>query len=302
MKLAVTFVGAITALIAIASWQELTGEIDPLARTLRWASGAVRKTAPIADDMVLVPGGDYIIGDPHYAGAPLRRVRLERFLIDRHEVTNRDFAAFVAGTGHVTSAESEGGAWVYRGGEADWKWVRGADWRHPLGPDSSIDNGADHPVVLVSWYDAASYAAWSGKRLPTEAEWEVAARDGGVADAGGGASSSPARDGSANVWQGTWPRKNALVDGFFYTAPVGTFQPNALGLYDTIGNVWEWTGDWYADGSGSKPPTLRVAKGGSWFCSANYCSAFRPGFRGRSPPGHAFNNVGFRCVRTLSSK
>lgn len=246
--------------------------------------------------MVLVQDGEYVIGDAHQEDAPIRHVRVQRFLIDRHEVTNRQFAAFATATGHETDAEREGGAWVYRGGEADWQYVRGADWRHPLGPDSSIAKAMEHPVVAVTWHDATAYASWAGKRLPTEAEWEVAARAGQPASSG--ALANPAHDGSANVWQGTWPRKNEMVDGFFYTAPVGSFQPNAIGIFDTIGNVWEWTADWYREGSSGEPPSLRVAKGGSWFCSSSYCSAFRPGFRGKSPPTHAFNNVGFRCART----
>jgi formylglycine-generating enzyme required for sulfatase activity len=304
------------------------------------------------DDMVLVAGGTYWIGDNSAhpaADAPPRRVRIDAFYIDRHEVTNREFARFVEVTGHRTSAEREGGAWVYRGGERDWTYVRGADWRHPLGPGSSIDKAMDHPAVLVSWHDAAAYAKWAGKRLPTEAEWEVAARGGksatfpdhlvvhfaadkhdhtpGAADrpagepphpaAGGhGGTTSegpnPAADGSANVWQGRWPQRNSVTDGYFYTAPVGSFAPNELGIDDMIGNVWEWTADWYApdtyraQGTAEKPAgpyagTLRVARGGSWFCSANYCGAYRPGFRGKSPPTSAFNNVGFRCARDVAS-
>jgi len=296
VKLAIAFAWATAALAAIAFWRESRSAIDVSARAVRWGSGDALASQRIANDMVSVPGGEYLVGDPHEKDAPIRSVRLDRFLIDRHEVTNRQFAAFVAASGHVTGAEREGGAWVYRGGEADWQWIRGADWRHPLGPDSSITNALDHPVVAVTWQDAAEYAAWAGKRLPTETEWEVAARAGKPPNAAA-SSSNPARDGSANVWQGTWPQKNEMLDRFFYTAPVGSFRPNALGLYDTIGNVWEWTADWYREESGDEPPSLRVAKGGSWFCSSNYCGAFRPGFRGKSPPSHAFNNVGFRCAR-----
>ena len=248
--------------------------------------------------MVLVPAGEYLVGDdsPNPAkDAPRRRVSLNDFLIDRHEVTNRQFARFVEATGYLTTAEREGGAWLYRAGEKDWTHVRGADWRHPLGAGSSIEGAADHPVVLVSWYDAQAYAEWADKRLPSEWEWEVAARGGG-AHSGSGAPGhpppDPAIDASANVWQGHWPRKNRLLDGFFYTAPSGSFRPNPLGLYDMIGNVWEWTADRY-----SPDDHRRVARGGSWFCSSNYCSAYRPGFRGKSPPGRAFNNVGFRCAR-----
>lgn len=295
MKLAFTFVAALATLAVAAIWQESRSAIDPSARSIRWGSSSPT-TRAIADDMLLIPKGEYVVGDPDEDDAALRRVRIERFLMDRHEVTNRQFADFVAATGHVTDAERENGAWVYRGGESDWKRVRDADWRHPLGRGSSIAEAMDHPVVAVTWNDAAAYAAWAAKRLPSEVEWEVAARAGRSTNATSG--SNPARDGSANVWQGSWPQKNEMVDGFFYTAPVGSFRPNALGLHDMIGNVWEWTADWYGHPARSEPPTMRVAKGGSWFCSSNYCAAFRPGFRGKSPPSHAFNNVGFRCART----
>ena len=296
MRVALTFAAAVLSLAGMAVWQEWRGAIDASARRIPWAAGE-RTRAVVADDIVLVPGGEYVIGDPHEADARPRLVQIRSFLIDRHEVTNRQFAAFVRGTSYVTGAEREGGAWIYRGGEADWKRVPGAEWRHPLGPDSSIDAAMDHPVVAVTWDDAAAYAAWAGKRLPTEAEWEVAAR--GATSAGvREIPTNPARDGSANVWQGSWPRRNELVDGFFYTAPVGSFAANRIGLYDMIGNVWEWTADWYRDPASAEPPKLRVARGGSWFCSSTYCSAYRPGFRGKSPPTHAFNNVGFRCART----
>jgi formylglycine-generating enzyme required for sulfatase activity len=282
---------AIATLAGSAYVAERREAVDPLLRTIVWGSG--RHAAASPEDMVLVPGGSYIIGDddaPHPAAdAPRRSVRTPSFLIDRHEVTNAEFARFIAATAYVTTAEREGAGWIFRGGDRDWSYVAGADWRHPLGAGSSIEKASDHPVVLVSWYDASAYAKWAGKRLPTEAEWEVAAR-GGLAP-GAEPLRDLSRDSSANVWQGRWPQRNEQKDSFFYTAPVASFAPNRIGLYDMLGNVWEWT----ADGYGSSD-TLRVARGGSWFCSRNYCSAYRPGFRGKSPADHAFNNVGFRCV------
>jgi formylglycine-generating enzyme required for sulfatase activity len=247
----------------------------------------------MGDDMVAVPAGTYRLGDTamHERDSPPRRVALAPFLLDRHEVTNRQFARFVAATGYVTTAQGEGGGWIYRGGEHDWRYVDGADWRHPLGPGSSIAGGESYPVVLVSWHDAEAYARWAAKRLPGEWEWEAAARAGDTTDRGAIAA---AEAGRANIWQGFWPSRNRMLDGFFYAAPVGSFAPDRLGLYDLIGNVWEWTASLYADGD-----ERRVARGGSWFCSRGYCSAYRPDFRGKSPPDRAFNNVGFRCARDL---
>ncbi len=296
-----TWAGAVSAFLAAvatiaggAVWFE-TRALDHSAAAIAWGSAARNKN--IADEMVLVPGGVYTIGDESDQAsrdAPARRVRLEAFRIDRHEVTNRQFAEFVRATSYVTTAEREGGAWIYRGGETNWSYVGGADWRHPLGPGSDVERAWDHPVILVSWDDASAYARWAGKRLPTEAEWEVAAR-GGVPPRS--APHSAAVPTTVNIWQGRWPQRNSLADGFFYTAPVGSFPPNRIGLYDMIGNVWEWTADWYVDPRApANPPTLRVARGGSWFCSKNYCGAYRAGFRGKSPPDHAFNNVGFRCA------
>ncbi len=292
MKIALCVVAAIATIVAAAQWFERVDAIDAAVASIGWGGGG--RGRRLADDMVALRGGIYSIGDesPHRSGdAPIRPVRLAPFLIDRHEVTNRQFDEFVRATGHVTSAQRGGGGWIYRGGARDWKFVRGADWRHPLGPGSGIEQAWDHPVVLVSWFDAAAYARWAGKRMPTEAEWEVAARGGRAP--GSVPLPDPSRDATANVWQGTWPQRNALADHFFYTAPAGSFAPNAIGLYDMLGNVWEWTADAYDPAA-----TLRVARGGSWFCSLNYCAAYRPGFRGKSPPEHAFNNVGFRCARS----
>lgn len=291
MKVTLAGVAAI-ATIAIAAFRfEQHESIEGTAASIGWGSG--RAARALADDMVSVPGGRYTIGDESPDArndASLRSVVTASFAIDRHEVTNRQFAAFLRATGYVTTAEREGGGWIYRGGDRDWTYERGADWRHPLGPGSSIEQAPEHPVVLVSWYDADAFARWSGKRLPNESEWEVAARAGQAA--GAAPLADPSRDHTANVWQGRWPSHNELSDGFFYTAPVGSFAPNAIGLYDMLGNAWEWTSDSYGGDS-----TLRVARGGSWFCSSNYCAAYRPGFRGKSPADHAFNNVGFRCAR-----
>ena len=352
-RLAGLLVAAALVLVGTALVLEHRQAVDPFGASYEWDSGRDRRSPRPPNDMVLVPAGEYVIGDDSStptSDAPPRRVRLDAFYIDRHEVTNGEFTRFVEATGYGTTAENKGGAWIYRGGERDWKYVRGANWRHPLGPGSSIETAMDHPVVLVSWYEADAYAQWAGKRLPTEAEWEIAARAGvpttfsnqqaieiaaashvnkekTPARAGRNSEpqhpsagpnhgvhlvrTNPAEDGSANVWQGHWPQKNRLTDGFFYTAPVGSFAANSLGLYDMIGNAWEWTADWYSPDSykaeklahnpvGPKTGRLRVARGGSWFCSANYCSAYRPGFRGKSPPAHAFNNVGFRCARDVT--
>jgi len=239
---------------------------------------------------------------------PAHKVTLSPFYIDATEVTNAEFALFVEATGYKTDAEKRGFSWAFKKGLKDWKAIEGADWRHPLGPDSTITDKMDHPVVNVSWNDAAAYAKWAGKRLPTEAEWEYAARGGREGDIyPWGNELIPGGALKANFWQGTWPDDNRLGDGYYYTSPAGSFEPNGFGVYDTIGNVWEWTADWYdadyykrspeKNPKGPKVGEFRVARGGSWFCSEGYCGAYRVGFRGKSPPDSSFNNVGFRCAK-----
>ncbi|MBD3257282.1 SUMF1/EgtB/PvdO family nonheme iron enzyme [candidate division GN15 bacterium] len=305
---------------------------------------------PSTDGMVLIPAGEFMMGnDGQYEDEmPVHRVQLDFFYIDAHEVTNADFAAFVEATGHVTRAEHDGHCWAYVEGESDWQYAADTDWRHPQGPGSTIEDKMNHPVVCLSWEDARAYAAWAGKRLPTEAEWEYAARGGSdqhfIARTGGtdrqtalhhghhhgtetatlvdrspsgkshnhGAQPHPVQNlrqehtVTANVWQGQWPAYNERDDGYFYTSPVGSFDANEMGVHDMIGNVWEWTADWYAADYYAESPVdnprgpasgeTRVARGGSWFCSPNYCGAYSTHYRGASPPDHPFNNVGFRCA------
>lgn len=305
-----------------------------LSPRLRQAmSGGQQSRQPTAPPgMKLLPGGRFEMGSPpagaHQAihnraettGAPdpaheiyedegpVHEVALSPFFIDLHEVTNAEFALFVQATGYKTDAERKGASWVFRQGARDWELIRGADWRHPLGPEDSIADRMNHPVVHVSWNDALAYCRWAGKRLPTEAEWEYAARAGHRGQTyPWGNELKPGGKLMANFWQGHWPDRNLLEDGYYYTAPVCSFPPNDFGLCDMVGNVWEWTADWYAEDYYAHSPVvnpqgpssgeMRVARGGSWFCSPNYCGAYRVAFRGKSPPEASFNNVGFRCAK-----
>jgi formylglycine-generating enzyme required for sulfatase activity len=279
---------------------------------------------PRATDMLWIPGGEFTMGtDSDWAWPeekPARRVRVGGFWMDRTEVTNEEFAAFVRATGYVTTAEraQPPGSLVFRppsrsaGGAADgWSWTLGADWRHPLGPGSGIEGKERHPVVQVSWDDAAAYARWCGKRLPTEAEWEFAARGGldGRTYVWGDDVRTDGRC-MANTWQGCFPAQNGLEDGFFGTAPVASFPPNGFGLYDMAGNVWEWCGDRFdrtplaqAVISPVGPLSLseaepRSQRGGSFLCSESGGSRYRPESRQGCAPGTGKSDVGFRCVRS----
>jgi formylglycine-generating enzyme len=305
---------------------------------------------PTADtDTVWIPGGEFLMGsDDHYPEeGPAHRVRVDGFSIDRYPVTNARFRRFVEKTTYVTFAERTPARLDPTGLLADmvyagslvfvppvvpmdmrlpmwWQFLRGASWRHPLGPASSIAGRDDHPVVHITAADAAAFARWEGKTLPTEAEWEFAAR-GGLTDAEYAWGDELAPEGRlmANTWQGDFPWYNRLEDGFERTSPVTAFPPNGYGLYDMIGNVWEWTADWYrarhpapVDGESGvshnprvlRPPYGRdpgeimthaprkVLKGGSHLCAANYCRRYRPSARRGEGADTTACHIGFRCV------
>jgi formylglycine-generating enzyme required for sulfatase activity len=292
--------------------------------------------------MVLVPGGEFAMGDPFFQDAtPVHTVRLDPFWIDRTEVTNEQFERFVQATGYVTTAERKPDPREFPGAKPEmlvpgslvftppkeevplnqpltwWRWVPGANWRHPEGPDSNIKGREKHPVVHVSWFDAVAYADWAGKRLPTEAEWEYAARGGLKQKAYvWGDEQKPGGKWLANIWQGKFPSENTREDGYERTAPVASFPANGFGLHDMAGNVWEWCADWYrpnayADSVGDNPTgpkssddplepgvPKRVQRGGSFLCSDVYCVRYRPGGRGKGEPGTGLSHVGFRCVKS----
>jgi formylglycine-generating enzyme len=314
------------------------------------ADRSLDQTRPDIADMILIPGGTFRMGsDKHYAEeAPAHRVTVDRFWIDRTPVTNRAFRKFVNATGYVTFAELKpdpkdypgalphmlkAGSLIFsppshpvdlRDWSQWWAFKFGANWRRPYGPRSSISGLDDHPAVHIAHRDAESYAKWVGKELPTEAEWEFAARGGleGAEFAWGG-ELTPGGKHMANTWQGEFPRQNLKEDGFERTSPVTAFPPNGYGLHDMIGNVWEWTSDWYSpkhdadapkaccipenprggrlDGSyDPREPGVRiprkVLKGGSHLCAPNYCRRYRPAARHAHPVDTSTSHIGFRCV------
>jgi formylglycine-generating enzyme required for sulfatase activity len=305
--------------------------------------------------MVWVPGGEFTMGTDSDLGwadeKPAHRVRVDGFWMDETEVTNAQFRKFVEATGYVTTAEKPPdveeimrqlppgtplppkeklvpASVVFQPTSGPvplddvsrWmKWTPGANWRHPEGPGSDLTGREDHPVVHVSWDDAVAYAKWAGKRLPTEAEWERAARGGldGKLYVWGDEPLSQAKP-QCNAWQGEFPWKNTLKDGFERTAPVKSFAPNGYGLYDMAGNVWEWCADRYdpslyrrrsgkeviENPAGPTDPGWfqRVQRGGSFLCSDIYCLRYRPGARQGCSPDSGASHVGFRCVRDAHDK
>jgi len=301
-------------------------------------------------EMAWVPGGEFLMGsDRHYPEeAPAHRVAVDGFWIDRFPVTNERFQRFVRDTGHVTIAQRRPSpeaypdaapellvagstVFVQPGHRVDlrdhylwWRYVPGAEWRHPRGPASTIRGLARHPVVHVAWEDVQAYATWAGKELPTEAEWEHAARGGlDGAEYAWGDEFTPGGRYMANTWQGEFPLRNEQLDGFQWTAPVGSFPPNGHGLYDMVGNVWEWTADWFQDHGaiadacctitnprgGAEADSYdpleaalvvrsprKVMKGGSHLCAPNYCRRYRPAARMPQPIDTSTSHLGFRCI------
>lgn len=257
-------------------------------------------------------------GEPADGEGPVHDVTLDGFTIGATTVTNEQFLAFTDATGYRTIAEREGWSFVFGGLLPDdfpptrgvaaapwWRQVMGSDFRHPEGPHSSIEDRLDHPVVHVSWDDASAYCAWSGTRLPTEAEWEMAARGGLVQKRfPWGDELEPGGEHLMNVFQGTFPSHDTGADGWVGTAPVRSYPPNALGLYETTGNVWEWCADRFSARTytveprtnPTGPPTgdRRVMRGGSYLCHASYCNRYRVGARSSNPPDSTAGNIGFR--------
>lgn len=289
-------------------------------------SACSRYAAP-PPEMISIPAGTFTMGTDDQRSMPnerpAHRVRVSGFWMDAHDVTNREFQKFVESTSYITTAERapdweelrkqlppgtpkpsgdilQPGSLVFVAPAHEvawnnlanwWKWVPGASWRHPEGPKSILQNREEHPVVHVSWEDATAYCRWCGKRLPTEAEWEYAARGGleGKRYTWGDVM-SPSKHFMANVFQGEFPVQNTVQDGFAATSPVKSFPPNGYGLYDMAGNVWQWTSDWYREDS------LRVIKGGSFLCHESYCESFRPSARRGMSPDTSTAHVGFRCA------
>jgi formylglycine-generating enzyme required for sulfatase activity len=301
-------------------------------------------------EMTWIPGGTFRMGsDKHYPEeAPSHRVSVDGFWVDRTPVTNNQFRQFVNATGYVTFAEIKpdpkdypgalphmlkAGSLVFsppkhtvdlRDWSQWWRFKFGADWRHPYGPRSSTSGLGNHPVVHIAYRDALAYAEWAGKDLPTEAEWEFAARGGlDGAEFAWGDEFTPGNRHMANTWQGRFPHENLATDGYARTSPVTAFQPNGYGIYDMIGNVWEWTSDWYApkhaadapkaccipanprggSAEASYDPCLpnikiprKVLKGGSHLCAPNYCRRYRPAARHAEPIDTSTSHVGFRCI------
>jgi sulfatase modifying factor 1 len=265
----------------------------------------------VAGGMSLLPGGRFAMGSPDATlpdQRPVHQVSLARFWLDTHQVTNGQFAQFVELTEYKSTAEQRGHSLVFDRTQGSWQEVAGANWRHPRGPDDSLVGKEEYPVVHVSWYDATAFAAWADKRLPTEAEYEYAARA-GLSDClyPWGRVAAPAGVRMANGWQGWYPQEDRGHDGAKGLARVGGYPPNRWGLFDMAGNVWCWCGDWYSaehyGQSSRRNPTgpttglERIRRGGSWLSSANHDGALLVAHRDHAPPEATTNHTGFRCAR-----
>ena len=286
---------------------------------------------PVAVDFVQIPAGSFRMGTtdtrfPGDAEGPVREVAVDAIEMSRHPVTVAQFSEFVTATGYVTDAERFGWSFVFHHFVSDavkasvrqavkgseWWWqVLKTMWRCPDGPDSSVDGRLSHPVTHVSWRDAVAYCEWAGVRLPTEAEWEYAAR-GGIDQAryAWGDALEPDGEHMCNIWQGNFPDDNTRADGFHGTSPVGTYPPNGFGLHDVAGNVWEWCADWWSTSfhrndrratrvnpKGPRRGDAKVIRGGSYLCHESYCNRYRVGARTASTPDSSTGNMGFRVIR-----
>jgi formylglycine-generating enzyme len=304
---------------------------EPSTKPPRQVAEVEMSGAADTSSMVRLPGGTFLMGTNDAQGfiadgeGPVREVELDPFHIDALAVSNADFTAFVDATGYLTEAQRFGWSFVFYGllpqsvldthpqvaAAAPW-WcaIEGAYWRAPEGPGSDLASRLDHPVTHVSWNDAAAYAAWAGKRLPSEAEWEYAARGGLVQKRfPWGDEVTPQGEHRCNIWQGHFPDYNSLDDGYLGTAPARSFKPNGYGLYNMVGNVWEWCQDWFArehpqgprNPRGPAAGTARVMRGGSFLCHDSYCNRYRVAARYCNTPDSSASNIGFRCVADIQS-
>ena len=283
--------------------------------------------------MVLIPRGAFIMGSDDESGypadgeGPSRHVKLDSFFMDAYSVTNARFGDFVRDTGYVSEAERYGWSFVFHSFvprsvaksvqqsplATPWWWVvQMADWRHPEGPGSNINKRKSHPVVHISWNDAVAYSNWAGKRLPTESEWEYAARGGLIQKTyPWGDDICVGGKHLCNIWQGDFPDHNTQQDGYVGTAPVKSFKPNHYGLYNMVGNVWEWCSDWFSSDHSiveinenpKGPPrgTNKCMRGGSYLCHESYCNRYRVAARSSNTPDSSTGNLGFRCVKESSA-
>ena len=277
-------------------------------------------------ELVAIPAGAFTMGNDGAVGypadgeGPKHEVALDAFSIGVTTVTNDEYATFAEATGYVTEAERFGNSFVFAGLLPDefpatrgvaaapwWREVIGADWRHPEGPCSDLDGRGDHPVIHVSWNDATAYCTWAGGRLPTEAEWECAARGGAVGlTFPWGNDLEPGGEHRMNVFEGDFPRTNTEADGWAGTCPVRSYPPNGFGLFEVTGNVWEWCSDWFDPGFYPRSPRnnptgpaqghARVMRGGSYLCHDSYCNRYRVDARSSNSPESSAGNIGFRIV------
>ncbi|XP_073845103.1 formylglycine-generating enzyme [Musca autumnalis] len=275
---------------------------------------------PNYEDMALIPGGKYLIGtdEPHFPEdheSPERLVEIRDFYLDKFEVSNQKFREFVKATKYVTEAEKYGDSFLFKSllsteEQKEWEdfrvaaapwWykVKGITWRHPLGIGTNVKGLEDHPVTHVSWNDAVAYCKWAGKRLPTEAEWEVACRGGKKRKLfPWGNKLMPKQEHWLNIWQGEFPDGNTKEDGYETTCPVDKFPQNIYGLHNIVGNVWEWTQDLWTQGDTAPNPS-RVKKGGSYLCHKSYCYRYRCAARSQNTADSSAGNLGFRCAKDM---